>query len=129
MLLAIMDTILPSVQRESTAPRRKRLSRAYISDTRYQDAISHLRKDTVVLDFASEQDLDRYLSERPIDDLLFQQVLKGMLHYLPHETRTLLFRILYILRYVPLLQGGMFARSCVTRRSRTFPVLKLELCC
>lgn len=97
MLLAIMDTILPSVQRESTAPRRKRLSRAYISDTRYQEAVSHLRKDTVVLDFASEQDLDRYLSERPIDDLLFQQVLKGMLHYLPHETRTLLFRILYIL--------------------------------
>ncbi|ROW04836.1 hypothetical protein VMCG_04808 [Cytospora schulzeri] len=92
-----MGAILPSIQRESTAPRRKSLSKAYISDTQYQEAVSHLRSNTVVLDSASEQDLDKYLSERPIDDLLFQQMLKGMLHYLPPDTRSTLFRVLYIL--------------------------------
>lgn len=107
MLLAIMDAVLPSVQRESAAPGRKSPSKAYMSDTRYQDAVSHLRRDTVVLDSASEQDLDKYLSERPTDDLQFRQVLKGMLHYLPQETRSLLFRVLYILRWVILLSEAI----------------------
>ncbi|KUI70069.1 Long-chain-alcohol oxidase FAO2 [Cytospora mali] len=97
MLMAIMDAILPSIQRESTTLGRKSLSKAYISDSRYQEAVSGFRRDTFVLDSASEQDLDKYLSERPTDDLLFQQVLKGMLHYVPQETRSILFHILYIL--------------------------------
>lgn len=100
LLMAIMDAVLPSIQRESTAPRRKSRSTAYIPDTRYQDAVSHLKKNTIVLDHASEQDLDRYLTERPTDDLLFQQVLKGMLHHVPEELMTLLSRVLYILRSV-----------------------------
>lgn len=100
MLMAIMDAVLPSVQRESAAPRRRSRSKAYISEARYREAVSLLRRDTVVLDSVSEQDLDKYLSERPTEDLLFQQVLKGMLHHLPPETKSSLFRILYILRYV-----------------------------
>lgn len=108
MLLAIMDTVVPSIQKESAAPKRKSRSIAYISDARYQDALSHLRKDTILLDNASEEELDRYLSDRPTDDLLFQQVLKGMLHHVPQELKTLLSRVLYILRYAlpPLSQPG-----------------------
>lgn len=101
MLLAIMDAVLPSIQKESTAPKRKSRSIAYISDARYQDALSHLKKNTVLLDHASEEELDKYLSDRPTDDLLFQQVLKGMLHHVPEELSTLLSRVLYILRYAP----------------------------
>ncbi|ROW11800.1 hypothetical protein VPNG_04976 [Cytospora leucostoma] len=97
MLIALMDTVVPSVQRESTAPRRKSLSTAYISENRFREAVSHLKKDTVIFDTASEQDLDRYLSEKPSDNLLFQQVLKGMLHHLPPEKRLQLFRVLAIL--------------------------------
>lgn len=99
MLIALMDTVVPSVQRESTAPRRESLSTAYISETRFREAVSHLRRDTVVLDAASEQDLERYLAEKPSDSILFQQVLKGMLHHLPPETRSQLFRVLSILRW------------------------------
>lgn len=99
MLLAIMDAVVPSIQRESTAPKRKSRSIAYISDSRYQDALSHLKKDTVLLDLASEEELDKYLSDKPTDDLMFQQVLKGMLHHVPEELSTLLSRVLYILRY------------------------------
>lgn len=96
-LMAIMDAILPSIQKESTAPKRKSRSIAYISDSRYQDAVSHLKKDTIVLQTASEAELNKYLSDRPTDDLLFQQVLKGMLHHVPPELQTLLSRVLYIL--------------------------------
>lgn len=99
MLLAIMDAVVPSIQKESTAPKRKSRSIAYISDTRYQDAVSHLKNNTVLLDAASEEELDKYLSDRPTDDLLFQQVLKGMLHHVPPDLSTLLSRVLYILRY------------------------------
>ncbi|KAK2598771.1 hypothetical protein N8I77_012159 [Diaporthe amygdali] len=97
MLLAIMDAVVPSIQRESTAPKRKSRSTAYISDSRYQDAVAHLKKNTVLLDHASEEELDKYLSDRPTDDLLFQQVLKGMLHHVPEDLMTLLSRVLYIL--------------------------------
>lgn len=100
MLLAIMDAVLPSVQRESAASGRKSRSKTYISEAKYREAVSLLRRDTVVLDSASEEDLDKYLSERPTEDLLFQQVLKSMLHHLPQETKSSLFRILYILRCV-----------------------------
>lgn len=100
MLMAIMDAVLPSVERESMATRRRSISKAYISEARYQEAVARLKRDSVVLDSASEEDLNKYLSERPTDDLLFQQVLKGMLHHLPLETRSLLFRVLSILRCV-----------------------------
>lgn len=96
-LMALMDTVVPSIQKESTAPKRKSRSIAYISDSRYQDAVSHLKSNTIVLDNASEGELDKYLSDRPTDDLLFQQVLKGMLHHVPPELQTLLSRVLYLL--------------------------------
>lgn len=126
MLLAIIDTVLPSVQRELASPRHSSRSKAYISDTRYQEALSRLRKDTVILDSASEQDLDKYLSERPSDDLLFQQVLKGMLHYLPQETRTSLFRVLYFLRCVASLYKGARFGTCERDALTTTLVHELE---
>ncbi|KAG8157425.1 hypothetical protein KVR01_012809 [Diaporthe batatas] len=96
-LMALMDTVVPSIQKESTAPKRKSRSIAYISDSRYQDAVSHLKSNTILLDNASEDELDKYLSDRPTDDLMFQQVLKGMLHHVPPELQTLLSRVLYLL--------------------------------
>lgn len=128
MLLAIMDAVLPSIERESTASRQGSRSKAYISDTRYHEAVSRLRKDTVVLDAASEQDLDKYLCERPTDDLLFQQVLKGMLHYLPQETRSLLFRVLYILRCVGTPSSETSVKTFDTRRSQQVLAHELEHC-
>jgi hypothetical protein len=98
-LMAIMDTIVPSIQRKSIAPKRKSRSVAYISDRRYQDAVSHLKKNTILLDSAGEAELDKYLADRPTDDLLFQQVMKGMLHHVPPELKTMLIRVLYLLRY------------------------------
>ncbi|KAK7733975.1 hypothetical protein SLS53_007970 [Cytospora paraplurivora] len=106
-----------AVERESTTPRRKSLSTAYISGTRFREAVSHLQKDTVVFDTASEQDLDRYLSEKPSDNLLFQQVLKGMLHHLPPEKRSMLFRVLSILSYAtPMTRLSIEDRTRVLNR-------------
>lgn len=96
-LMALMDAVVPSIQKESTAPKRKSRSIAYISDSRYQDAVSHLKSNTILLDTASAGELDKYLSDRPTDDLQFQQVLKGMLHHVPPELQTLLSRVLYLL--------------------------------
>ena len=120
MLLAILDAVVPSIQRESTAPQRKSRSIAYIPDARYQDAVSHLKKNTVLLDHASEEELGKYLSDRPTDDLLFQQVLKGMLHHVPDDLTTLLSRVLYILRYASHLSHKLSRRKltagCIARK-------------
>lgn len=99
-LLAIMDTILPSVQKESKAPRKKSLSVAYISDEKYDAALAHLKKNTIVLDTASEDDVERYLADKPSDDIIFQQMLQGMLLSLPLQTKNLLVTVLKVLRYV-----------------------------
>ncbi|POS78539.1 hypothetical protein DHEL01_v203071 [Diaporthe helianthi] len=96
-LMALMDAVVPSIQKESTAPRRKSRSTAYISDSRYRDAVSHLKSNTILFDKASEAELNKYLLDRPTEDLLFQQVLKAMLHHVPPELQTLLCRVLYLL--------------------------------
>lgn len=98
-LLAIMDTIIPSIQRESQAPRRKSLSVAYISDQRYNAAIENFRKNTVLLETSSEAEIERVLAEKPSDDIAFRQQLQGMLLTIPQQTRKQLLLVLSILRY------------------------------
>lgn len=101
MLYAIIDAILISVHKESTAPRRRSRNVSYISDQEYQNFVSRLKKDTVILDHSSIEDLDKYLAEKPSDDLLFQQLLQGMLLQLPQDKMKLLSGVLWALnRYI-----------------------------
>lgn len=108
-LLAIMDTIIPSIQKESQAPRKKSLSVAYISDKRYNAAIEHLRKNTVLLEASSQEQVESVLAEKPSDDLAFRQQLQGMLLSLPQQTKNQLLMVLTVLRYV----------TCISRLSKT----------
>lgn len=100
-LLAIMDTIIPSIQRESKAPKKKSLSVAYISDERYDSAIDNLRRNTVLFDNNSEEEIEGVLAENPSDDILFQQQLQGMLLTIPQQTKRQLLLVLSIMRCAP----------------------------
>lgn len=97
MLLALMDTVLPPIQRESTAPDDRSIDVSYISDDAHRDFISHLRDNTIILDSASPEDLDEYLALKATDEALFQQTLGGMLLQLAPATRNLLTTVLRIL--------------------------------
>lgn len=99
-LLAIIDTIIPSIQRESKAPRRRSLSVAYISDQRYDAIMKHLRKNTVLLEKTSEEEIEEILAEKPSDDVAFRQQLQGMLLTIPQQTRRQLLLVLTIMRCV-----------------------------
>lgn len=101
-LLAIMDTLIPSIQRASQAPRKKSLSVAYVSDQRYSAAMENFRKNTVLFETSSEADIERVLAEQPSDDVAFRQQLQGMLLTIPQQTRKQLLLVLSILRYVHL---------------------------
>lgn len=101
MLYAIIDAILIAVQKDSTAPKRRSRNVSYISDNEYQHFVSRLNKDTGILDHASVEDLDEFLAEKPSDELLFQQLLQGMLLHLPQEKMKLLSGVLWALnKYV-----------------------------
>lgn len=102
ILLAIMEAVVPSVQRQAPGTRKSR-SIAYITKEQHDEAVGHLKSNSIVLDSASTDDLDRYLAENSSEQVLFQQVMKGMLHRIPLETRSLLTRIFYLLRCVCLL--------------------------
>lgn len=99
-LLAIMDTIIPSIQRESRAPRKKSLSVAYISDARYNAAMDNFRKNTVLFETSSEQEIEAVLAQKPSDDVAFQQQLQGMLLTIPPDTKNQLLGVLKVMRYV-----------------------------
>lgn len=98
MLYALMDAVLVSVRKESKAPRKRRPeSVTYIPDDEYNRITSRMRNETVILDHSSEEDLEIYLAERPSEDLVFQQLLQGMLLQLPHAKINLLTWVLWAL--------------------------------
>lgn len=90
MLYAILKAAMPPIVRESKVQGRKRLDTVYISDEDFSKMVSQLRKNTVVMDSASEEDLEQYLAESPTDEIIFRQTLQGMLLDLPPKTKGLL---------------------------------------
>jgi hypothetical protein len=96
-LLAIMDTVVPAVYRESTTSYQ--LSQLTIPQKEFSAAVDHLK--ATVVDAPSVDKLDAYLEERPSENPLFQDVLKRTLvHYSPENARKGLGFILSSLKYV-----------------------------
>lgn len=107
MLYAILKAAMPPIVRESRIRGKRRLDTIYISDEVFLKMVSQLRKSTVVLDSASEADLEEYLAESPTDNIVFRQTLQGMLLDLPPKTKGLLASALKGLRYGDQVHSGL----------------------
>ncbi|PSR80797.1 hypothetical protein BD289DRAFT_484775 [Coniella lustricola] len=137
-LLAIMDGVLTPIKRASQATAGdKDTGVAYISDGEYHAFLAHLRTNTVVLDSASEQDVEHYLADKPTASPAFQQLLRGMLLQLPQDTRSRLATVLKLLNYrpvaavltgttTPMTQLSLEQRSAVLQRWRTSSLAPLR---
>lgn len=98
ILYAFFDAILVSVQRDSTAPKKRRSRNVlYVPDDEYQKFFARVKNDTVILNHSSEEELENYLAEQPSKDLLFRQMLQGMLVQLPQAKISLLSNVLWAL--------------------------------
>jgi hypothetical protein len=74
-LMAIMDTVIPSVRRDSRTGNKK--SQLTVLDVEYNAAIDHLKKN--VVNAPDSTSLDEYLDEKPSENPAFQDVLKRVL--------------------------------------------------
>jgi hypothetical protein len=84
ILMAIMDTIIPSIRRETTTSNK--IAQLTVSDVQYNTAVDHL-KNTVVNPPTNES-LDEYLDERPSANPRFQPLLKRYLgQYAPEDAK------------------------------------------
>ncbi|KAH7360662.1 long chain fatty alcohol oxidase-like protein [Rhexocercosporidium sp. MPI-PUGE-AT-0058] len=84
-LLAIMDTVIPSITREKSTSSIESNQRT-ISEEEYQTTVTHL-KETVV-DPPNTKDLDEFLAERASDAPGFQQLLRrSLVFYAPEKAR------------------------------------------
>lgn len=97
-LLAIMDTVIPSIARGKSTSSIE-LNQRTISEEEYQTTAAHL-KETVV-DPPNAKDLDEFLAERASDIPGFQQLLKrSLVFYAPQDARKGLGFILSALKYI-----------------------------
>ncbi|KAG4430913.1 hypothetical protein IFR05_013605 [Cadophora sp. M221] len=84
-LLAIMDTVIPSITRQKSTNSIENNQKT-ISEEEYQTTITHL-KETVV-DPPNTKNLDEFLAERASDIPGFQQLLKrSLIFYTPQDSR------------------------------------------
>ena len=84
ILMAIMDTVIPSIRRETTTSNK--VEQLTVSDVQYNAAVDHL-KNTVVNPPTNES-LDEYLDERPSANPRFQSLLKRYLgQYAPEDAK------------------------------------------
>jgi len=94
-LLAILDTVVPSIRRETTT--NKKNSQLTVSDVEYNAAVDHLRSNLV--NPPDSESLDEYLDERPSDNPHFQSLLKRyLINYAPDDARSGLAFILSTLK-------------------------------
>lgn len=99
MLYAILRAVVPPVVRESKARgRKKKLGTLYMPDEDFHKAVARLRKNTVILEAATEEDFESYLAESPTDSMAFRQTLQGMLIDLPPGPKGLLVKVMAALR-------------------------------
>ena len=84
ILMAIMDTVIPSIGRETTAG--DNVGQLTLSDAQYNTALDNI-KNTVVNPPTNES-LDQYLHESPSANPRFQSLLKRTLgQYAPEDAR------------------------------------------
>jgi len=84
ILMSIMDTIIPSIRRESLAS--DGLSNLNIPDEKYNATVVRLKKATVAsLDALDVKSLENYLDEKPSDNPDFQDLLKRVLVHFARE--------------------------------------------
>ena len=97
ILMAIMDTVIPSLRRETrTSDEIKQLA---VSDFQYNTIVGRFKKTAV--DPPSTEALDEYLDERPSANPRFQSLLKRYLgHYAPVDAKKGLSFVLSTLKYV-----------------------------
>jgi hypothetical protein len=80
-LLAIMDTVIPSIRRQTTTSTQ--INQLTISDVEYNQTVQQLKK-TLVNSPTSEA-LDEYLDEKPSDNPRFQALLQRTLSTFAHD--------------------------------------------
>lgn len=82
--MAIMDTIIPSIRRETTTS--DPANQLSITDVEYNTAASHLRE--TMVDAPDSESLDEYLDERASDNPRFEALLKRTFaQFTPEESR------------------------------------------
>jgi hypothetical protein len=74
-LLAIMDTVIPSIRRETTT--NNKINQLTISDAEYNKTVKHLKK--TLVNSPDSESLDEYLDEKPSDNQRFQALLQRTL--------------------------------------------------
>jgi hypothetical protein len=74
-LLAIMDTVIPSIRRETTT--NNTINQLTISDVEYNKTVKHLKK--TLANSPDSESLDEYLDEKPSDNQRFQALLQRTL--------------------------------------------------
>lgn len=74
-LLAIMDTVIPSIRRETTT--NNTINQLTISDVEYNKTVKHLKK--TLANSPDSKSLDEYLDEKPSDNQRFQALLQRTL--------------------------------------------------
>lgn len=100
-LLAIMDTVIPSISREkSGTSTNSEIDHRTISDEEYQTTVTYLKEN--VFDPPKDSDLDGFLAERASEIPAFQELLKrSLVFYASEDSRKGLAFILSALKYIP----------------------------
>jgi hypothetical protein len=80
-LMAIMDTVIPSIRRETTTSNK--LYQLTISDVEYNAKANHLKR--TVVNPPDSESLELYLNERPSDIPRFQDLLKRTLVFFTRD--------------------------------------------
>jgi len=80
-LLAIMDTVIPSIRRETTTSNQ--INQLTISDVEYNQTVQQLKK--TLVNAPTSEALDEYLDEKPSDNPRFQALLQRTLSTFAHD--------------------------------------------
>lgn len=81
-LMAIMDTIIPSIRRETTTSNK--ISQLTISEVEYNTTTNHL-KELLLENAPASESLDEYFDEKPSDIPQFQDLLKRSLVFFARD--------------------------------------------
>ncbi|OWP02346.1 hypothetical protein B2J93_3134 [Marssonina coronariae] len=76
-LMALMDTVIPSVKRESVGANKQYQDEERIPDTSFNTALHHLQRN--VTNAPTKMQLDQYLAEKPSDNPEFHELVKRTL--------------------------------------------------
>lgn len=80
-LLAIMDTVIPSIRRETTTSNQ--INQLTISDVEYNQTVQQLKK--TLVNAPTSEALDEYLDEKSSDNPRFQALLQRTLSTFAHD--------------------------------------------